>query len=92
MSLDDSPHQGRNGSEPERPQSRFFRNWARRVSFLLLVLAIGALVAGGVLSETRANGSPTSAETDVVRWVIVGSVVGAALFYVIGGRIVNSQD
>jgi len=76
-----------NGSRPDRSQSRFFCNWARTVSLFLLALAIGALVIGGGFAEISSNGAPTSLETAVVRWIIVGSLVAAAILYVIGGRM-----
>jgi hypothetical protein len=76
-----------NGSKPDRSQSRFFCNRARTASLFLLVIAIGALAIGGGFAEISSNGAPTSLETTVVRWVIVGSLVAAAILYVIGGRM-----
>ena len=69
-----------------REDSRFFRNRARTVSLVLLVVAIAALVIGAVLAEVSASGTPSSTATDVVRWVIVASLAGGAVAYVIGGR------
>jgi hypothetical protein len=49
-------------------------------------VAIAALVIGAVLAEVSASGTPSSTATDVVRWVIVASLAGGAVAYVIGGR------
>jgi hypothetical protein len=68
-------------------QSRFFCNVPRKVSLLFGLLAFAALVIGGGFAEISSNGSPTSLETAIVRWIIVGSLVMGAIFYVIGGRM-----
>jgi hypothetical protein len=68
-------------------QSRFFCNLPRKVSLLFGILAFAALVIGGGFAEISSNGSPTSLETAIVRWIIVGSLVIGAICYVIGGRM-----
>ena len=75
-----------NGSSPDRSQSRFLCNLPRKVSLSLFALAVAALVIGGGFAEISSNGSPTSLETAIVRYVIVGSLVLGAVAYVIGGR------
>jgi hypothetical protein len=82
--------QATNGSGSGRrddSQSRFFCNLPRKVSLILGLVAFAALVIGGGFAEISSNGSPTSLETAVVRWIIVGSLVMGAIFYVIGGRM-----
>jgi hypothetical protein len=74
---------------PDRSTSRFLCNTPRKVSLFFIALAVGALVIGGGFSEISSNGSPTSLETAVVRWIIVGSVVLAVVAYVIGGRMLE---
>ncbi len=78
---------GSNGARPDRSQSRFLCNGARKLSLLCFVIAFAALVVGGGFAEISANGSPTSLETAVVRYIILGGVVAGAIAYVIGGRI-----
>ncbi len=80
-----------NGSGPDRSQSRFLCNLPRKLSLLFLALAVGALVIGGGFSEISSNGSPTALETAIVRYVIVGSLVLAAVAYVVGGRMRADQ-
>ena len=77
---------------PDRSQSRFFCNTARKVSLVFFVVAFAALVIGGGFAEISTNGSPTSVETAVVRWTIVGSVVIGVVAYVIGGRMKTGQE
>lgn len=77
-----------NGSRrPGRSQSRFFCNVPRKVALFFFVVAFAALVIGGGFAEISTNGSPTSLETAVVRWTILGSVVIGVIAYVIGGRL-----
>jgi hypothetical protein len=76
-----------NGSGPDRSRSRFLCNTARKLSLLFVVLAVAALVIGGGFAEISSNGSPTAAETAIIRWIIVGSLVAGAVSYVIGGRM-----
>jgi hypothetical protein len=76
-----------NGSGPDRSQSHFLCNLPRKVSLFFLALAVAALVIGGGFAEISSNGSPTSSETAVVRWIILGSLVAAAAAYAIGGRL-----
>jgi hypothetical protein len=76
-----------NGSGPDRSKSRFFCNGARRLSLVFGVLAFAALVIGGGFAEISSSGAPTPLETAIVRWIIVGSLVIAAVTYVIGGRM-----
>ena len=71
---------------PDRSQSRFFCNLPRKVSLAFIALAGGALVIGGGFAEISSNGSPTSLETAVIRWIILGSLVIAAVAYAAGGR------
>ena len=85
MSGDRRP--ARNGSQPERSQSRFFCNGARTGSLVCFVVAFVALVIGGGFSEISQNGSPTSLETALVRWVIVAGVVVGVVLYIVGGRM-----
>jgi hypothetical protein len=77
-----------NGSgRRDTSQSRFFCNTPRKVSLLFGVLAFAALVIGGGFAEISSNGAPTSLETAIVRWIIVGSLVIGVIFYIIGGRM-----
>jgi hypothetical protein len=77
-----------NGSRrPDRSQSRFLCNTARKVSLVFFVIAFAALVIGGGFAEISTNGSPTSVETAIVRWTIVGSLAIGVVAYIIGGRI-----
>jgi hypothetical protein len=71
----------------DRSQSRFFCNLPRRLSLFFGVIAFAALVVGGGFAEISSNGSPTSLETAIVRWTIVGSLVIAVTCYLIGGRL-----
>ena len=61
-----------NGTKPDLSQSRFFCNNARKGSLVCGIVAFAALVIGGGFAEISSDGSPTSLETAVVRWVIVG--------------------
>lgn len=79
-----------NGSKPDLSQSRFFCNNARKGSLVCGILAFVALVIGGGFAEISSNGSPTSLETAVVRYIIVGSLIIGATLYVIGGRMLRS--
>jgi hypothetical protein len=82
-----------NGSHrPDRSQSRFFCNLPRKVALLFFVVAFAALVIGGGFAEISTNGSPTSLETAVVRWTIVGSLVIGVVAYVIGGRLLAERS
>ena len=82
-----------NGSQrPDRSQSRFFCNTARKVSLVFFVIAFAALVIGGGFAEISTNGSPTSLETAVVRWTILGSVVIGVVAYVVGSRMRASRE
>lgn len=76
-----------NGSGPGRSRSRFFCNLPRKFSLLFLVIAFAALVIGGGFAEISSNGAPTSLETAIVRYIILGSLVIAVTAYVIGGRL-----
>lgn len=75
-----------NASGPDR-SPRFLRNTARKMSLLFFVIAFAALVIGGGFSEISTNGAPTSLETAVIRWTIVGALVIGVLAYLIGGRM-----
>jgi hypothetical protein len=81
-----------NGSKPDLSRSRFFCNNARKGSLVCLIVAFVALVVGGGFAEISSNGSPTSAETAVVRWVILGAVVVGATLYVVGGRMLRRDQ
>ncbi len=50
-------------------------------------LAFAALVIGGGFAEISSNGAPTSLETAIVRYIILGSLLIAVTAYVIGGRM-----
>ena len=76
-----------NGSKPDPSQSRFFCNNARKGSLICGIVAFVALVVGGGFAEISSNGSPTSLETAVVRWVVVAALVVGVVLYVIGGRL-----
>ncbi len=76
-----------NGARPDRSQSRFFCNLPRKVSLCFLAVAFAALVIGGGFAEISKNGSPTSTETAIVRWVILGSLVIFVVAYLFGGRL-----
>jgi hypothetical protein len=78
-----------NGSKPDLSTSRFFCNNARKGSLVCGILAFAALVIGGGFAEISANGSPTSLETAVVRWIIVAALVVGVTLYVIGGRMLR---
>jgi hypothetical protein len=82
-----------NGSRrPDRSQSRFFCNLPRKVALFFFVVAFAALVIGGGFAEISTNGSPTSLETMVVRWTIVGSLVVGVVAYVFGGRLLAERS
>ena len=76
-----------NGSKPDLSESRFFCNNARRGSLVCGIVAFVALVVGSGFAEISSNGSPTSLETAVVRWVVVAALVVGVVLYVIGGRL-----
>jgi hypothetical protein len=78
-------------ARPDRSQSRFFCNTPRKLSLAFVAVAVGALVIGGGFSEISTSGAPTSLETAVVRWIILGSLVAAAVAYVIGGRMSDRE-
>jgi hypothetical protein len=75
-----------NGARRDRSQSRFFRNFPRKVSLFFGVVAFAALVIGGGFAEISSSGAPTPLETAIVRWIIVGSLVIGVTAYIIGGR------
>jgi hypothetical protein len=56
------------------------------VSLICFIVAFVALAVGAVFAEISSNGSPTSLETTVVRWVIVAALAVGIVAYVIGGR------
>jgi len=88
-----SPAPATNGSRrPDRSQSRFFCNVPRKVALFFFVVAFAALVIGGGFAEISSNGSPTSLETAVVRWTIVGSLVIGVVAYVVGGRLLAERS
>jgi cation transporter-like permease len=81
------PRAATNGAKPDLSQSRFFCNNARKGSLVCGIVAFVALVIGGGFAEISSNGSPTSLETAVVRWVIVAALVVGVSLYVVGGRL-----
>ena len=81
------PHARTNGRRPDRSRSRFLRNGWRKTSLAFFVAAFAALVIGGGFAEISSNGAPTSLETAVVRWVILGSILLGAGAYLLGGRM-----
>jgi asparagine N-glycosylation enzyme membrane subunit Stt3 len=81
-----------NGSEPDRSQSRFFCNNARKASLICGIVAFAALVIGGGFAEISSNGAPTSLETAAVRWVIVAALVVGVALYLLGGRILRRDQ
>lgn len=82
-----------NGSgPPDRSQSRFLCNLPRKIALFFFVVAFVALVIGGGFAEISTNGSPTSLETAVVRWTILGSLVIGAVAYMIGGRLLAERS
>ncbi len=90
--MTDPRQRGRsNGSNPDLSRSRFFCNNARKGSLVCGILAFAALVIGGGFAEISSNGAPTSAETAVVRWIIVGSLVIGVVLYVLGGRMLRAD-
>jgi hypothetical protein len=76
---------------PDRSQSRFFCNAARKTSLVCFVIAFAALVIGGGFAEISTSGAPTSLETLVVRSIILGALVVGFVAYLIGGRIRAGQ-
>jgi hypothetical protein len=76
----------RNGTRPDRSRSRFLCNTPRKISLAFLLLAVAALVIGGGFAEISSSGSPTSLETAVIRWIILGSLVICVVAYWFGGR------
>jgi uncharacterized membrane protein len=78
-----------NGSKPDLSRSRFFCNNARKGSLVCGILAFVALVIGGGFAEISSNGSPTSLETAVVRYIILGSLVIGLILYIVGGRMLR---
>jgi hypothetical protein len=76
---------------PDRSQSRFMCNGARQLSLACFVLAFAALVIGGGFAEISSNGSPTSLEIAVVRWIILAALVIGFVAYYVGGRIRADQ-
>jgi uncharacterized membrane protein len=76
-----------NGSTRDLSTSRFFCNNARKGSLVCGIVAFVALVIGGGFAEISSNGSPTSLETAVIRWVILAALVVGAVLYLIGGRL-----
>jgi hypothetical protein len=86
VSQPESPLPRRNGNRPDRSQSRFLCNAPRKVSLGFLLIAFGALVIGGGFAEISSDGAPTSLETAIIRWIILGSLIVSFVAYVIGGR------
>jgi hypothetical protein len=84
MTFDDGSDQR---PPPDFSQSRFMCNGARKLSLACFVIAFAALVIGGGFAEISSNGSPTSREVAVVRWIILGALVIGFVAYYVGGRI-----
>ena len=75
------------GARRDLSQTRFRCNNARKGSLVCAVLAFVALVVGAVFAEISTSGSPTTVETAVVRYVVLGALVAGVILYVIGGRM-----
>ncbi len=88
MTLDDGSDRG---PRPDFSQSRFMCNGVRKLSLVCFVIAFAALVIGGGFAEISSNGSPTSNETAVVRWIILAALVVGFVAYYVGGRIKAGQ-
>jgi hypothetical protein len=56
------------------------------------VVAFSALVIGGGFAEISTNGSPTSLETAIVRWTILGSLLIGVVAYMLGGRMLAERS
>jgi hypothetical protein len=56
------------------------------------IVAFAALVIGGGFAEISTNGSPTSLETAIVRWTILGSLLIGAVAYMLGGRMLAERS
>jgi hypothetical protein len=78
-------------ARPDRSQSRFLCNTPRKLSLLFGAIAVAALVIGGGFAQISSSGAPTSLETAVVRYIILGSLVAAVVAYVIGGRMLDRE-
>jgi hypothetical protein len=78
-------------ARPDRSQSRFFCNTPRKLSLLFGAIAVAALVIGGGFAEISSSGAPTSTETAIVRYIILGSLVAAVVAYLIGGRMLERE-
>jgi hypothetical protein len=78
-------------ARPDRSQSRFLCNTPRKLSLLFGAIAVAALVIGGGFAQISSSGAPTSLETAVVRYIILGSLVAAVVAYVIGGRMQDRE-
>jgi hypothetical protein len=76
-------------ARPDRSQSRFFCNTARKLSLVFGAIAVAALVIGGGFAEISSSGAPTSMETAIVRYIILGSLIAAVVAYLIGGRMLE---
>ena len=82
-----------NGSRgPDRSHSRFFCNTPRKVALICFVVAFAALVIGGGFALISKNGSPTTLETTVVRWTIVGALIVGFVAYLIGSRLLAQNS
>jgi cation transporter-like permease len=79
-----------NGHRRDLSRSRFFCNNARNGSLVCGIIAFCALVIGGGFAEISSNGAPTSAETAVIRYVIVGALLTGVTLYVVGGRMLRT--
>jgi hypothetical protein len=78
-------------ARPDRSQSRFFCNTARKLSLVFGAIAVAALVIGGGFAEISSSGAPTSTETAIVRYIILGSLIAAVVAYLIGGRMLQRE-
>jgi hypothetical protein len=79
-------------ARPDRSQSRFFCNAPRKLSLLFGAIAVAALVIGGGFAEISSSGAPTSMETAIVRYIILGALAAAVIAYVIGGRMLEREQ
>jgi hypothetical protein len=78
-------------ARPDRSQSRFFCNTARKLSLVFGAIAVAALVIGGGFAEISSSGAPTSTETAIVRYIILASLIAAVVAYLIGGRMLQRE-
>jgi uncharacterized membrane protein len=67
--------------------ARFLCNTPRKVALFAGLAGVLALIIGAGFASMRASNAPTTQETLVVRWVVIGCLVVGVAAYVIGGRM-----